>query len=111
MGLPDLYRILEVRPDAGPDEIQAAWKRACFRYHPDSAGESADPRRLHVARKAYRLLSDPSSRARYDRLREASRRAANPPILSTENIRGNYRFLRRGMVRLSRALWRRFGGS
>ena len=111
MGLPDLYRNLDVEPDASPEAIQAAWKRACFRWHPDSAGKASDPRRLQAAREAYHVLADPEARARYDRSRADRESRPDPPILSAENIRGNYEFLTRGIRNLSRALWSRWFGS
>jgi curved DNA-binding protein CbpA len=111
MGEPDHYDTLGIPRDAGAERIRRAWREACFRYHPDSGRESADPRKLHAAREAFRVLSDPGRRARYDRLLVGRPgRRDEPPIFSVENVRENYRFLRGQALRVARAVWNRFVG-
>jgi len=77
----DHYEALGIRPDASLDEIRRAWRRAQERYSPERATQPhlADLRRelltvLERAEEAYLVLSDPVSRDRYDRVREAVRR-------------------------------------
>lgn len=62
----DLYRVLGVPADADAASIQAAWRDAAKRTHPDLGGSHSQFRAVHVA---YLVLSDPDSRARYDRTR------------------------------------------
>jgi hypothetical protein len=63
----DLYEELGVAPDATRDEIAAAYRARAKELHPDtrpvSVGASERFARVGVA---YRVLSDPSERARYD---------------------------------------------
>jgi tetratricopeptide (TPR) repeat protein len=66
----DLYAVLEVRNNATPDEIQAAYKRAVRKHHPDRFQAEEDKRRAEDAMKvlntAYDVLSNPDRRAIYD---------------------------------------------
>ena len=73
----DYYRLLGLDPGAGPGEIKKAYKRLAARYHPDRCpGDTGARVRFHQLADAYRVLSDPDSRARYDR----ARRYARPSI-------------------------------
>ena len=69
----DAYKILDVAPSAGPDEIKAAYRRLAARHHPDVAG--GDQRdataRMQTINIAYGLIAQPDLRQRYDRLRRA----------------------------------------
>ena len=67
------YQILAVPPGASFVEIQRAFRRQARCYHPDTAAPGmADEVRLQELVAAYRLLSSPAKRARYDaRLRSA----------------------------------------
>lgn len=60
----DLYDILDVARDATPDEIKKAYRRAARSAHPDAGG---DEETFKQVQRAYKVLSDPQSRARYDR--------------------------------------------
>ena len=70
----DLYRILEVAPDADAQSIDEAYWRLAVRY--DSSGEetfeegetSEDARMMDRVARAYEVLSDPQRRADYDRM-------------------------------------------
>ncbi|MGH2467563.1 MAG: J domain-containing protein, partial [Candidatus Limnocylindrales bacterium] len=61
----DVYRILQVHPEADPDVIQAAYRRLARRYHPDTPGGSGE--RMAELNAAYAVLNDPVRRADYDR--------------------------------------------
>jgi len=60
----DHYRLLQVRRDASQQVIAAAYRRLMRDTHPDHGGDADTARRLI---EAYETLSDPVSRARYDR--------------------------------------------
>jgi DnaJ-class molecular chaperone len=60
----DHYRLLQVRRDASQQVIAAAYRRLMRDMHPDHGGDADAARRLI---EAYETLSDPESRARYDR--------------------------------------------
>jgi DnaJ-domain-containing protein 1 len=63
----DLYRVLELRPEAGSETIKAAYRRLAKRFHPDvNAGHTAAERRFREINRAYRVLGDPEARAAYD---------------------------------------------
>ncbi|XP_071679379.1 chaperone protein dnaJ 11, chloroplastic-like [Lolium perenne] len=75
-----LYEMLGLRTGATGGEIKAAYRRLARELHPDVAGAAGDDFiRLH---DAYATLSDPDTRARYDR--EAVAQAyAQPPASRT----------------------------
>jgi hypothetical protein len=62
----DLYRVLQVEPNADLEAIHAAYRRLARLYHPDlnPSPEAAD--RMRAINAAYRVLSDPRQRAAYD---------------------------------------------
>ncbi len=59
----DHYQLLQVRRDASPEVIAAAYRRLMRDAHPDHGGSAERATTLNVA---YETLSDPSARARYD---------------------------------------------
>ena len=62
----DYYELLGVRANVAHVELRRAWRRLALRWHPDRAGSGA----THIFQKiqaAYAVLSDPISRAAYDR--------------------------------------------
>lgn len=69
-GSRDPYRILEVPPDADPDQIKRAYRRLAKRHHPDVNPDDpgAEARFKEVA-DAFALLSDPERRSEHDRQR------------------------------------------
>lgn len=61
----DFYLVLQVPPNATPEEIRAAYRRRALKLHPDQSGAGSEP--FIELQKAYAVLSDPSQRADYDR--------------------------------------------
>src|SRR5262249_12865601 len=49
--------------------IKAAYKRLAVKYHPDTGGINASNEMMQMLNEAHRVLTDPHSRAQYDRLR------------------------------------------
>ena len=77
----DYYRLLQVRRDASPEVIAAAYRRLVFDAHPDRGG---DPKMAVRLTSAYQTLSDPSRRRRYDAtLPEETRMAASEAATAT----------------------------
>ncbi|OHV48441.1 DnaJ C-terminal domain-containing protein [Pseudofrankia sp. BMG5.36] len=63
----DYYEILGVGRDSSAEEIQQAYRRLARRYHPDVNSDPAAEERFKEIGEAYHVLSDPKTRARYDR--------------------------------------------
>lgn len=63
----DYYEVLGVGRDAAPDELQQAYRRLARTYHPDVNRDPAAEERFKEVNEAYHVLSDPETRARYDR--------------------------------------------
>lgn len=71
------YERLGVATDATPDEIHRAYRRLARRTHPDAPG--GDAARMAELNEAWRVLSDPSRRARYDAGLRAGARSPDDP--------------------------------
>lgn len=63
----DHYRILQVGRDASREQIQRAYHRLARRFHPDMTPDPGAHDQFRDVSEAYRVLSDPASRSRYDR--------------------------------------------
>ena len=74
----DLYATLGLRPDASPQEIEAAYRRTAL-----ETGYADDGWR--EVRDAYETLRDPDQRARYDDERTNGLRAASPAAKKSHN--------------------------
>ncbi len=59
----DHYRTLQVRRDASPEVIAAAYRRLMKDAHPDVGGDAERAKRLNAA---HATLSDPAARRAYD---------------------------------------------
>lgn len=68
----DLYEVLQVNNAAEPEVIEAAYRRLARKYHPDvnQAADATD--RMRAINSAYEVLSNPATRAAYDRSRTGS---------------------------------------
>ncbi len=67
----DYYEILSVSRDASKEEIKRAYRRLARKYHPDVNKEAGAEERFKEINRAYEVLSEPETRARYDRFGEA----------------------------------------
>lgn len=63
----DYYSLLGVQASAGTSDIHKAYWRKASIYHPDKGGTHE---KMVQITEAWRILSDPSKRARYDQMRE-----------------------------------------
>lgn len=80
-GPTDLYRLLQVDPEADAEIIGAAYRKLAQRHHPDVTDDPAAADRMAAINAAWEVLRDPARRAAYDRDRRfgsASRAAAGP---------------------------------
>lgn len=62
----DVYRLLQVDPRAGTDEIVDACRRLARTFHPDRNGSWRANEEMQVVNAIRGLLTDPASRAEYD---------------------------------------------
>src|SRR5438874_13750707 len=71
----DYYAVLGITATAAPRDIRRAYQRLARQYSPDVNFWDAEARSLfdEIA-EAYRVLSDPTARAMYDRHRSEERR-------------------------------------
>ena len=65
----DLYRLLEVHPSAGTDEVLAACRRLTRAFHPDTNVSPRATQEMQVVNAIRGVLSDPATRAEYDAAR------------------------------------------
>src|SRR5580704_16377823 len=73
----DHYALLGVEPRADSDTIQAAYAKLAQKYHPNNP-ETGDGEKFETVNLAYEVLSDPSLRAGYDKLKGIDHEASNP---------------------------------
>ncbi|MBI2216724.1 MAG: DnaJ domain-containing protein [Candidatus Rokubacteria bacterium] len=73
----DYYHILGVPRDADDKAIKSAYRRLARKHHPDVAKTKDATDRFKEATEAYKVLSDPEKRRRYDTLGPDWQRFAN----------------------------------
>jgi len=61
----DYYEILQISPNAESDTVHRVFRLLAQRYHPDNT-DTGNEAQFRVLNEAYRVLSDPEQRARYD---------------------------------------------
>ncbi|MFN4032532.1 MAG: molecular chaperone DnaJ [Fimbriimonadales bacterium] len=89
MSKPDYYEVLGVDRTASQEEIKAAFRKLARQYHPDVNKEDPDAEeRFKLINEAYQVLSDPESRALYDRFGHAGPQSAPTadPFGMAENL-------------------------
>jgi len=67
----DYYDLLGVGRDADPDTLKRAYRRLARQYHPDINKDPGAEDKFKEIGRAYEVLSDPQTRARYDQFGEA----------------------------------------
>lgn len=61
----DYYELLQISPKAEPETIQRVYRILASRYHPDNP-HTGDVERFIKLNEAFRVLSDPETRAAHD---------------------------------------------
>jgi len=67
------YEVLQLSSNAEPETIHRVYRIMAARFHPDNP-DGGDRERFLLLTEAYRVLSDPEKRARYDLLRRSEPR-------------------------------------
>ncbi len=67
----DYYDLLGVNRDADGDTLKRAYRRLARQYHPDINKDPGAEDRFKEIGRAYEVLGDPQTRARYDQFGEA----------------------------------------
>lgn len=76
----DFYNILGIPRSASNDDVKKAYRNLARRWHPDkNASDDAAAARFKDINEAYRTLSDPEKRRRYDRLGPLYTEDGRPP--------------------------------
>jgi len=60
------YQVMEVAPNASPNEIKQAYHRLAHKFHPDKSQEQNAEQRFQEINEAYEVLKDPQKRALYN---------------------------------------------
>lgn len=84
----DYYKILELETSkVSIDEIKAAYRLAAKKYHPDlNVGDSLAEERIKDINEAYRTLSNPASKRKYDRVWNSKNNVKNYQKIKGKNI-------------------------
>ena len=75
----DYYDLLGVSRDADSDTLKRAYRKMARQYHPDINKEPGAEDRFKEIGRAYEVLGDPQTRARYDQFGEAGVGGAGMP--------------------------------
>lgn len=77
----DYYEVLQLSPKADLETIRRVYRIMAARYHPDNP-ESGDQEKFLLLSEAYKILSDPERRIRYDAMRGEERPRPMPVFQS-----------------------------
>jgi DnaJ-class molecular chaperone len=79
----DYYRILGISKESDIEKIKIAYKQKALKYHPDKSSDPRAKEKFQLVSDAYRVLSDPYKRRRYDSMFEQQNETNNISNLFT----------------------------
>ena len=83
----DYYKILNVSPTAGADEIRKAFRTLALKYHPDrNHGDKYKEALFRDVQEAYQTLADPKTREEYNYKRWYTRSLGKQKVLVVLNF-------------------------
>lgn len=86
----DLYALLEVNPNCSPEVLNAAFKALRIKYHPDNKNTGNEKQFKRIS-EAFRILSDPDARARYENnLRDMARKVVGEYRILSKIAEGGF---------------------
>jgi curved DNA-binding protein CbpA len=77
----DYYELLQITPAATFDQVHKAYRSLAMIYHPDRNSAPGAGAAMAAINEAYMVLSDPSRRCEYDRVRSPQTGDVAGPIL------------------------------
>ena len=86
----DHYKVLGVSPNASSGDIKKAFRKLALKYHPDKNKTKEAEERFKEINDSYRVLSNPSEKAKYDSLRPYSAFSGMGPPYSTSKEYSSY---------------------
>jgi len=81
----DLYKILQVDPEAEQEVIESAYKRLARKYHPDNNKSTDATAKMQEINAAFDVLNDPIKRKNYDKERQKRFKPHVPVRVHQEN--------------------------
>lgn len=94
----DYYEILGVSRNAKKEEIKRAYRRLARQYHPDINKESVAEERFKEINRAYEVLSESETRAKYDQFGEAGVNSAGASGFDYGDMGASLIFLKLSLV-------------
>ena len=79
----DHYALLGIETNADSETIQAVYSRLAQKYHPNTA-ETGDKTKFDAVNLAFEVLSDPTLRASFDKVKGVDHEAGNPKFTGAE---------------------------
>ncbi len=90
------YRLLGIPPDADQQRIKSVYRSLAKRFHPDAnRGSEAAAELFRQVNQAYKVLSDPVTRANYDKklgIDQARREKEKPGSTAKERLEPQQKF-------------------
>ena len=84
MAFVDYYEVLQISRHSSADNIKAAYRTMCKRYHPDTyhGSRAVAERNIRLINEAYGVLRHPADKARYDAQYDALHKPKARPACS-----------------------------